>query len=88
MKDQLNISSLLRIDYRTCFSTGSGKTVLTDILMEAGYFDTDLKTAEEIAVENFAKKIIHKLGVYDVKDLSQQLRFVDKMFSLPVEIEK
>lgn len=77
----------LRIDYRTCFNTGSGKNVLTDILMEAGYFDTDLKTAEEIAVENFAKEIIHKLGIYDVKDLVQQVRFVDKLFELPVEME-
>lgn len=82
MKDRL------KIEYRTCFSTGSGKVVLTDLLMEAGYFDADLKTTEEIAVENFVKKIIHKLGIYDVKDLSQQLRFVDKMFSLPVEMEK
>lgn len=77
----------LRIDYRTCFGTQSGKNVLTDILMQAGYFDTDLKTTEEVAVENFAKEIIHKLGIYDAKDLAQQLRFVENMFTLPVEME-
>jgi len=78
----------LRIDYRTCFSTGSGKMVLTDLLMEAGFFDDDLKTTEELAVENFVKKILHKMGVYDKKDLSQQVRFVDKILELPVEMDK
>jgi len=78
----------LRIDYRTCFSGGSGKMVLTDLLMEAGFFDDDLKTTEELAVENFAKKILHKMGVYDKKDLSQQVRFVDKLLELPVEMDK
>lgn len=78
----------LKIDYRQCFSTLSGKMVLTDILIDAGYFDDDLKTSEEIAVENFVKTILHKMGVYDKKDLSQQSRFVDKIFELPVEIDK
>jgi len=78
----------LRIDYRTCFSGGSGKMVLTDLLMEAGFFDDDLKTTEELAVENFVKKILHKMGVYDKKDLSQQVRFVDKLLELPVEMDK
>lgn len=77
----------LRIDYRNCFSTGSGKIVLVDILLQAGYFDTDLKTTEEIAVENFVKEILHKMGIYDAKDLKQQERFVDKLFELPVEME-
>lgn len=78
----------LRIDYRMCFSTGSGKMVLTDILMESGFFDDDLKSTEEIAVENFVKKILHKMGVYDKKDLGQQVRFVNKLFELPVEMKK
>jgi len=78
----------LRIDYRTCFSGGSGKMVLTDLLMESGFFDDDLKTTEELAVENFVKKILHKMGVYDKKDLNQQTRFVDKIFELPVEMNK
>ena len=82
MKDQL------KIDYRTCFSTGPGKVVLTDLLINAGFFDTDLKTPEEIAVENYAKQILYKMGVYNRKDLSQQVRFVNNIIVLPVEIEK
>ena len=49
--------------YRTCFSTGAGMRTLGDILSEAGFFDTDLKTPEEIAVQNFAKKILRKMGL-------------------------
>jgi len=78
----------LLIAYRQCFSGGSGKVVLTDLLIEAGYFDDDLKTTEELAVENFVKKILHKMGVYDKKDLSQQSRFVDNIFELPFVVEK
>ncbi len=49
--------------YRTCFLTDAGKRTLGDILSEAGFFDTDLKTSEEMAVENFAKKILRKMGL-------------------------
>lgn len=49
--------------YRMCFSTDAGKRVLGDILINAGYFDTDLKTSGEMAVQNFAKRIVKKLGI-------------------------
>ena len=36
--------------YRTCFSTDAGKRVLTDLLIQSGYFDTNLTTEGEKAV--------------------------------------
>ena len=78
----------LLMAYRQCFNPGSGRIVLTDLLIEGGFFDDDLKTAEEIAVENFVKKIMYKMGVYDKKALGQQSRFVDNIFKLPFEVEK
>jgi hypothetical protein len=81
------------MDYRTCFSTKSGRVVLTDLLIEAGFFDTALGFGtllgceSDVAVENFVKKILYKLGIYNVEDRSQYTRFVDKLFELPVEIE-
>lgn len=78
----------IRIACRTCLSTGSGRVFLTNLLMEGGFFDDDLSTLEELAVRNFLVKILHKMGVYDKKDLSQQSRFVDKIFELPVRIDK
>ncbi len=67
--------------YRTCFSTDAGKRVLGDILLSAGLWDDDKFTTEEIAVQNFAKTIIRKLGICkDPKDMGV---FVQKLFELP-----
>ena len=66
---------------RACFSTDAGKRVLGDILIQAGYFDSDLSSEGEIAVQNFAKRIIRKLGIVnDPKDVSS---YVQKLFELP-----
>ena len=47
--------------YRACFGTDAGKRVLGNILLDAGYFDSDLSLDGEIAVQNFAKKIVGKI---------------------------
>ncbi len=75
--------------YRTCFSTDAGRRTLGDILSEAGFFDTDLKTSEEMAVENFTKKILRKIGLCGEEPKSSWLSkenfdsFVQKLFELP-----
>ncbi len=69
------------VSYRTCFGTDAGKRVLGDILLSAGLWDDDKFTADDIAVQNFAKTIIKKLGVCkDPKDMGS---FVQKLFELP-----
>ena len=54
-----------QMDYRNCFSTDVGRRVLGHMLLDAGFFDADLKTSEEIAVENYVKNILKIMGVYD-----------------------
>ena len=54
-----------QMDYRNCFSTDVGRRVLGHMLLDAGFFDTDLKTPEEIAIENYVKNILKIMGVYD-----------------------
>ena len=49
--------------YRQCFITDAGKKVLAHLLIEAGYFDADLKSPEDLAVLNYAKKILHNMGI-------------------------
>lgn len=49
--------------FRACFMTDPGKRVLGQILMDGGYFDTDLETEGELAVQNFVKKIVRNLGI-------------------------
>jgi len=53
-----------QMDYRNCFSTDVGKRVLGHLLLEAGFFDSDL-SPEEVAVENFMKNVLKRMGVYD-----------------------
>ena len=68
--------------YRTCFSTDAGKRVLTDILIQSGYFDTNLTTEGEIAVQNFAKRIIKKLGIGDTPQKADE--YVNNLFNLRI----
>lgn len=67
--------------YRACFSTPAGQFVLGHILIEAGFFDDDLSFPEEVAVENFAKKILKNLGVYELENVDC---FVNGLFRIPV----
>ncbi len=67
--------------WRTCFNTDAGKRVLGQILIDGGYFDTDLKTEGEIAVQNFVKGIVKNLGIFnDPKDVSG---YIQKLMELP-----
>ena len=61
------------IDYKTCFTTNTGRRVLCHLLMEAGLFDTDIKTPEEVAVENYAKQILKNMGLFGKVDKAQQI---------------
>ena len=53
------------MDLRNCFSTDVGKRVLGQMMLDAGFFDSDLKTEGEIAVENYVKNILKIMGIYD-----------------------
>ena len=70
--------------FRGCFDTELGKQALGRILIDAGYFDTDLKTTEELAVLNFAKGILKNCGLGDEKYPSQVGSYVQKLFEIPV----
>lgn len=69
-------------DYRQTFMTDNGKRVLAHLLAEAGYFDCDLKTTEELAVLNFAKNILKNMGICNTPDNIGQ--FVNKLFEISI----
>ena len=69
--------------YRACFMTDAGKRVLGHLLIEGGYFDSDLKTESEIAVQNFVKRIFRNLGICSKPDSVKF--YVDKLFELGIE---
>ena len=70
------------LNYRQTFTTDSGRRVLAHILSESGYFDTDLKTVEELAVLNFVKGIVKNLGVGITPE--QTTEFVNKLFEISI----
>ena len=67
--------------YRQCFMSDAGKRVLAHLLTEAGYFDTNLSTLEELAVLNFVKKIIKNIGINTPE---QATEFVQKLFDISI----
>ncbi len=79
-REKLKVAGSNFLYYRTCFGTEAGKKVLGDILIQSGYFDLDLETPEEIAIQNFGKYIVHNLGVNSVDNVDT---YVQNLFNLP-----
>ncbi len=71
------------VSYRQCFGSDAGKRVLANLLHHAGYFDTDMKTTEELAVLNFVKGIINNLGI--TNDEGSFKEFVNKLFEMRIQ---
>jgi hypothetical protein len=57
-------------NYRDTFCTESGKRVLAHMLADSGFFDDNIKTIEEIAVLNYVKRILRRLGVINLANLN------------------
>jgi hypothetical protein len=55
--------------YRDTFGTDSGKKVLAHLLADLGLYDNNLKTTEEIALSNYAKTILMRLGIIGTQNL-------------------
>lgn len=75
----------LNIHYRQCFSTESGRLVLANMLILAGYFDSEVKT-EDLAVLNFVKKILKNGGFHpaDSRDHVTVSGYVNKLLEIPI----
>ena len=71
-----------QMDLRNCFSTDVGKRVLGYMLLEAGFFDSDLKTTDAIAVENYMKNILKTMGIYDKPEKMGQ--FIDGLLNVSI----
>ena len=70
--------------YRRCFSTAEGRLVLGNLLANAGVFDTNIKTPEELAVENFAKGILENMGLYGRDNINKVSQIIDALLGVQV----
>jgi len=71
--------------YRTCFMTDAGKTTLSHMLAVGGYFDDDIETVGEMAVVNFLKGILKRIGIYDKESTRS---YVDNILNIPPNLER
>lgn len=72
--------------FRQCFMTAAGQRMLGYILVQAGYFDVDLKTTEQLAVLNFVKEhILKNCGLLKIENVESYVR---KLFEIPVTGEQ
>jgi len=53
--------------------TGMGRKFLAFLLADMGFFDTNLKTPEEVAVRNYANKILGMCGIFPTKKYNPEL---------------
>ncbi|MCP4537791.1 MAG: hypothetical protein GY832_11660 [Chloroflexi bacterium] len=63
--------------YRRCFSTPDGRKVLSNMLMDMGFFD---QTVGDSAVRDYAAGIVRTLGIAETPGEVEQL--VEKMFEV------
>lgn len=67
---------MLHDTYRSVFNTEVGRAVLTHILTELHFFDEIISTPEEIALSNYARTLLNRIGAWkgeNVKDIVDSL---------------
>jgi hypothetical protein len=68
-------------EYRMLYKTPLGQIVITDQLTDLGLFQGQLNTAEDIALMNYARRLMLKCGIW--QDFNMR-GIVGKLFELPV----
>jgi hypothetical protein len=66
--------------YRNVFMAGDGPEVLADLLTELGFFKARLYSPEEVALVDFSKLLLAKLGIWHQKNARS---LVEAMIALP-----
>lgn len=66
--------------YQQVFNTEAGRLVLTDILNDLQFFSMQTKTPEELALSNYAKTLLYKLGIWEPVNVWD---ITDTLLSIP-----
>ncbi len=75
----------IRESYRRVFAGQEGKAVLTHLLSELHFFD-EVVDPGEIALSNFARRVLFFLGVWDHKNLNDQ-SLIEAFLKIPIKDE-
>lgn len=63
---------------RQVLLTGMGRKFLAFLLADMGFFDTNLKSPEEVAVRNYAAKILGFCGIFPNKKYQEMNDFEEQ----------
>lgn len=69
--------------YRHVLLMGDGPAVLADILYDLHFFDAFVESEEEVALNNYARKLLVKLGIWRAEHIDQIVGELSKI--LPKE---
>lgn len=75
--------SEIRDSYRRVFSGQAGREVLTHLLSELHFFD-EVVTKEELALSNFARRLLYYVGPWDHRNL-EDTSLVAALLSIPMK---
>lgn len=67
-----------QITYRSVFGSAEGRKALGMLLIDLGFFD-EADTPEQTALRNFAKRLLNKLGLFEIENID---KFVNKIFEI------
>ena len=62
--------------YKNCFNSSAGKQVLAHMLFEMGYFSDSIEDPGEVAVRNFAARLVARLSGFDDNVIKAAIRQV------------
>lgn len=82
VRARLDEKRKLRELYRRTFSGPFGRQVLAHMLVELGHFNTVAGDPKEVALQNYAKRVLNILGVWDA---GQVENVVANLLDMPVQ---
>ena len=56
--------------FRRVFDNPDGREVLSYLLSELGHFDTEIETERDLVEQNFAKRLLRYLGVWNAENVN------------------
>jgi hypothetical protein len=85
--DTVNAMRETQEAYRRVFSSADGRKVLTHMLTELHFFD-EVVTDSELALSNYARRILYYLGVISAQSLERGTLIDSMMFKVHLAPKK
>jgi len=73
----------MRSKYRAVFDTPMGAEVLNHMLFEMHFFSDEIQHPYEIALSNYAKRLLWYIGIWDTEYIDNP-KLVNKIMELPL----